>query len=318
MTSNAPRDTLSFPFAAAGWTFVIGLVLTSLFSVWTLIQMLGRGAHRDEILLQMAVSVGSGLLSAMLTSVLVGSIGLWQQSRRPARVGQARYAGLVTAMVASALATAVSVLVTGITYAFVPFSTSPTGFLVVPPALGLVHLAVAAGGAVVGTALLVQDGPPAEPAAVRRRATAGSMVFFAVLALGLEITLAVAPVVVLDEIDLPMLSLTRWIGPSVLFVSLALSAGYAWMRHRGEEARARWRGDAGAGLIALPLSWLLGALLSAGIVGLVYGVNDPDLWLFLAMGVVPAALVAYAVLGTAIGAVRMRFARTRRLPASAA
>jgi hypothetical protein len=307
MAPSSPRDTLAFPFAAACWA-AAGTVIASLANLGlTMSRFMGDGSMPDVMRDVLPGLVGQGVLGASLLAGVVFVVAERRQARAPDRVGHASGAAAATGLLAALIAWAAASVAYALAYSqFTPLQ-SPVGLAAVGVAVSLLHLAAAALGASVGTALLPQTGEPPPPAAPSREAWAGVAVFGISLAFGIDLVLGALPGVLHGAFGGDVFIAARWSPFVALGVGGTAALGYAWRRRLAPEPLAR-AGDAWAALATLPVALLLATGLGAAAVVLAYLMSDGELPALAALGLVLVVVtgLAFAGLGALAGAMRTR------------
>ena len=312
MPSSSPRDTFAFPLAAALWAVAGSLATSAVNLAMTLARFMGDDAMPDVLRDLLPGLVGQGLLSAALLAVLVFAIATHRQARAPDRVGHARGAAPATGLLAALGAWVAASLVSVLAYGQVPALQSPIGFAVVGVAVSVLHVAAAALGASLGSALLLAPGDIPMPATPSREAWAGAAVFGAVIAFGIDLVGGVMPGLLHDMLGSGVFASAQWSSLLAILVGTNVALGYGWQLRRAHAPPA-WSADAWAALAVLPILLVLcavGGVLAAGIVYLLGDGGIPVL-VVVALGMLLLAGVAFGGLGAIAGMVRLRWAARR-------
>ncbi|MCZ8166227.1 hypothetical protein [Silanimonas sp.] len=309
MPPSSPRDTFTFPLAAALWAVAGSLAASLVNAGITFGRYMGDSAMPDVLRDLLPGLVGQSLLGAALMAVLVFVIATRRQLRAPDRVGHAHGAAAATGLLAAFGAWAAVSLVSALAYSFIPALQSPIGFAVVGVAMSLLHVAVAALGASVGTAVLLKPGTAPMPAKPSRQAWAGAAIFGTLLAFGIDLVSGALPGLLHDTLGSSVFATAQWSPLLALLVGANVALGYAWRRLRTDAALA-WSGDAWAALAALPITLALGAGVGVLAVAIAYLMGDSGLPVLMVAGVVTlvVASIAFGGLGALAGMVRMRLA----------
>ncbi|MGL6290699.1 MAG: hypothetical protein ACRC2H_08450 [Silanimonas sp.] len=304
------RDSLGYPFAAAGWSLVVGATLTVIGLGLSLRRFATHDMPLETHAELLAVQASSGALGLALGAIVVLLVAHHRQRRRPDRVGHAPGAALLTGGVAVAIG-AIASWLPSMAYGLVAEAMSPIGFVLIGAALSVIHPAAIGVGALFGSAMRMQEAEPAPEADVGRNAIVGTLVFFGVLAFVVDLSIGLLPLIADDLVGYSGLSHAQWSSLCALIVAGAVAGGYAWMRHGRSGTAARWTGDAWAGLAAVPMAVIATAALGVAAAIALYALDDIDPPLVLIPIALLGVIIVLGVMGVAIGAVRMRLGRPR-------
>lgn len=313
MPPSSPRDAFAFPLAAARWSVAGSLAASAANLALTFGRLNGESPMPDLLRALLPGLIGQGLLGAALVAVLVFVVAERRQTRAPDRVGHARAAAATTGLVASVAAWAAVSVVSALAYSQIAALQSPAGFALVGVTMSLLHVGVAAFGASVGAALLVQPGEASDPAAASRHGWAGVAVFGATLAFGIDLVIGGLPGLLHDALGAELFATAQWSPLVALLIGTVAALGYGW-RRRTAAACLPWRHDVWAACIALPVALLLTSGLSVATLVALYLLGDggwPAL-IILGLLLLLTAGAACVGLGALAGALRLRWAaRTR-------
>lgn len=307
MTPSSPRDTLTFPFAAALWA-AAGTVATMLVNLaMTLQRFAGDGDLPDLLHDLLPTQITHGLLGALLTGTLVLVVAERRQARRPAQVGHAAWAAAATGLIPVIAGWLLVSAVTAAAYGLFTALQSPIGFAAVGVVTTLLHAAVTVLGASIGAALLLQPGEAPVPATPTRHAWAGVLVFGVALAFGVDLLIGLIPALFHESLGTSSFAASSWSAATALTVGTFTALGYAWRRCRAA-THASWRGDAWAALAALPAALVVGVMIGAAMALLAYGLSHGEPSTLVAFGAVLLLVtgLGFGGVGALAGALRMR------------